>query len=185
MYSYDEHGNRILTEQYGLHNVSFWRFNTEKYEYMDLNYSNLINIDFWKIFGNEQDLTGYQPKNLVSKSYFNGYQYYGATSLEYINKEYFYSYVSGKQVLVGGINDRQNSDFKVFPNPTSGHVTFTWKTGYGKLNLKVFQLTGTCVMNRVINRNETINIEQLPKGIYLYMLFYHKKKLNSREIVIE
>lgn len=76
-------------------------------------------------------------------------------------------------------------DIQVFPNPAINQVTFTWETGYNQLNLKIFQLTGACVTDKVIKSNETVHLGKIPKGIYLYELLDKKQILKTGKIIIQ
>jgi hypothetical protein len=176
LYFYDSTGNRIRTERYGNYsNVNNWSlFDANEYNYLDLNYDDLVDLHLSLLMtSNEHDLIGYRPKNLISSSIKNGKKL-----------EYFYSSVI-IDPSVTEINDRQYSDFSVYPNPATNQVTFTWNNNFEKLNLKIYQVTGACVIDREITSNESVTLEGIPKGMYIYKLsdgIHHDK---SGKLVIE
>jgi hypothetical protein len=98
---------------------------------VDLNLSLLRNTGDWS----NLDQVEYCPKNLIStitEKIENG----STGSLPKFQKSvYYYS-----PLLSTGIPDKTISDVRIFPNPASDHVTFTWQAGYPRLNLKIFNL---------------------------------------------
>jgi hypothetical protein len=76
-------------------------------------------------------------------------------------------------------------DFKVYPNPATDKITFTWNQNYNRLNLKLFQVTGTCVMDREISSQENIPVKDLQNGIYLYKLSNINQVVKSGKLVIQ
>jgi uncharacterized protein YceK len=76
-------------------------------------------------------------------------------------------------------------EWKLYPNPATNQVTFVWSQKYELLNLKLYQINGNCVLHREIFSNETVSLENLPKGVYLYKLSDRKLILNTGKLVIE
>jgi hypothetical protein len=132
------------------------------------------------------DAVEYCPEKLLSTvDYKLDYSAYQMNTPKIQKSEYFYSSVIYDPKSITDINERQDSEFAVFPNPASDQVTFAWKTGYNRLNLKIFLVTGACVTDRDISSNETINLKKLPKGIYIYQLIDNKQTLKSGKLVIQ
>ena len=66
-----------------------------------------------------------------------------------------------------GIVEFANNDFKVYPNPASDFINITSELN-GEAEVNIFDMTGRCVKNVVINdmNNATINISDIEKGVY-------------------
>lgn len=96
-----------------------------------------------------------------------------------------FCYSSNKKGTVTGIEKAKEFDVEVFPNPASDHITFNWKQGSGRLTLKLFQITGSAVMDKNISKNEVVSLKRLPSGIYFYKLFDRNEILNSGKFVIK
>lgn len=177
LYFYDSVGNRIRVERYGNYiYVNNWSLHdADKYYYSDLSYNELVDLHFSLLMtSNEPDLVGYCPKNLISSCLKNDKKY-----------EYFYSQVIYDPRSVTEINERQKPEFSVYPNPATDHVTFTWKASHDQLNLKVFGLTGTCVIDKYIQPNKPVKLDRLTSGIYLYKLADEQNTLKSGKLVIQ
>lgn len=176
LYYYDSVGNRIRVERYGnyinLNNWSLYDANT--YSYSDLSYNDLVDLNISLLMtSNEPDLIGYQPKNLISSSNKNGKKY-----------DYYYSSIVEKQGPLTGIQNIKNAKITVFPNPATDQVTFTWNASYDQLYLKIFGLTGACVIDMEIQSNEPVQLNKLTSGVYLYKLADKENILQSGKLVI-
>ncbi len=66
-----------------------------------------------------------------------------------------------------GIVESANNTFKVYPNPASDYIYITSEIN-GEAEVNIFDMTGRCVKNVVINNmsNATINISDIEEGIY-------------------
>jgi YD repeat-containing protein len=192
-YEYDANGNRVKskreysTKDWNSEILTLLEKSSEIYSYLDINSSNLVDLNLSLLDqGNELDAVEYCPEKLLSTvDYMLDYSAYPMNTPKIQKSDYFYSSVIYDPKSVTEINERQDSEFAVFPNPASDQVTFTWKTAYNRLNLKIFQLTGSCVTNMEISSNETINLEKLPKGIYIFKLIDNKHTLKSGKLVIQ
>ena len=71
----------------------------------------------------------------------------------------------------------------VSPNPSAG--LFTISTSIEKATVKVFDLKGTCVMEKKVNNNQfTIDMSGQPKGVYL-LLLENGMVREEKKIVVE
>lgn len=84
-----------------------------------------------------------------------------------------------------GINDVQESGVSVYPIPASETITFNWEDTYTHLSLELYDLAGKRVISRSIDKNESIGIEQLSEGIYLYKLINNNTLIYSGKISIK
>lgn len=183
LFFYSDEGNRTKRELY------YWSkdwqhldddfilrdHSSEEYTYLNLDKNDLVALNLSVLNQtNELDEVEYHPKNLISTILKEGEKH-----------EYFYSSIQDKQGLLTGIHDIQNSDFNVFPNPATNQVTFTWNTSGDQLNLKIFQLTGACVIDKEIFSNEKVELNKLKSGVYLYKLADRHHVLKSGKLVIQ
>jgi hypothetical protein len=119
----------------------------------------------------------FKSTKLISKiAHYNGTTFIG-------NTEYYYSPVTKGGTT--GVDKLNIADFKVYPNPASDQITFSWNSNYNRLNLKIFQVTGACVMDREISSGENIPIKNLQNGIYLYKLSNGNQVVKSGKLIIE
>jgi hypothetical protein len=81
--------------------------------------------------------------------------------------------------------NRNNEELSVFPNPATDQVTFSWNENSGMLNLKMFQPNGTCVIDKEISSNETVDVSDLSKGIYFYRLSNKNEIVKTGKLVVE
>ncbi len=81
-----------------------------------------------------------------------------------------------------GIEDMQRAPISVFPNPASETVTFSWDEGYTHLDLEIYDLTGKQIVSRTIEQNETIRVDDLSSGLYLYKLSNNNHLIDAGKI---
>ncbi|WP_205503806.1 endonuclease [Rufibacter psychrotolerans] len=87
---------------------------------------------------------------------------------------------------VTGISKELEEQFSLFPNPTTGTVTVKAPAGLRLQEATVFSALGQLVATRkVTNAHQpvTINLQQLPKGIYFIQLKTDKGTLVRRVVV--
>jgi len=97
--------------------------------------------------------------------------------------EYFYSSITKERITA--VENLNEVAINVFPNPASGQVTFTWKTSNNQLNLRVFGLTGACMLNKYIQSNEPVQLNNLTSGVYLYKLADKENVIKSGKLIIQ
>ncbi len=68
------------------------------------------------------------------------------------------------------IEDVLDNPISVFPNPASEMITINWGEKYSSLSLELYDLTGKQVISRSIENNETVRVDNLSRGMYLYKL---------------
>jgi hypothetical protein len=84
-----------------------------------------------------------------------------------------------------GTEEELESVIRIFPVPASETITFSWDDRYSSLSLEVYDLTGKGVISRSIHSNETIGMDQLPSGIYMYKLSDRNELIQSGKLSIE
>jgi len=137
--------------------------NTWKSEWAFNKNFTILNIyaPYW-FMADVADLT-FMHMPVSETGYFNNN---GTWDLNYRQTAY-YSDFDGGSSSVEGVHQIPVS---VFPNPASETVTFNWDEKYTRLNLELYDLTGKRVISRSIENNETIRVDDLSRGMYLYKL---------------
>ena len=186
---YNMDGNRVKSELYYWFQFSvpgslkLIEYSKEEFDYLDVNYTDLVNLPLSPLKFNttELDEIDYYPEKLISTITKTKLNYtLSGDSLDYQKSVYYYS-----ELPITAINDKTIPDFSIFPNPASGHVTFSWQAGYDRLNLKIFQVSGACILDREISSRETVRLSRMPKGIYLYKLYGKNQLLKTGKLVFE
>jgi hypothetical protein len=192
-FKYDTDGKRLKSEkEYSTKQLYENEFtlqekSTETYTYLDINHDNLVKLNLSLLdIDNELDDVEYIPDKLISTVNYNLEYSLRETGKPKIQKsEYFYSLVPVAQPLISGLDNKLNGTIIVYPNPATNQVTFAWDTRYDRLNLKIYNLTGTCFLDREISSNEIISLKNISKGVYIYKLSDHKQMLKTGKLVIE
>jgi hypothetical protein len=73
---------------------------------------------------------------------------------------------NGLDCSTAGVEDQNQLDISIFPNPTSDIVYI--EGNYSQLKVVVYDILGKQVMNKPITNN--IDVSQLEKGIYILQL---------------
>ncbi len=144
---------------------SEWTFN-KNFTILDLYVpywftADLADLTFWHMPVSE---TGYFNNN-------------GTWDLNYRQTAY-YSDFGGST----SIEDVLETPVSVFPNPASETVTFNWDEKYTRLNLEIYDLTGKRLISRSIDNNETISVDDLSRGMYLYKLTENNDLIHAGKI---
>ncbi len=195
-YFYDNDGDKIKSNHYTEIN-SAWvlSISSKEYTYIDLKYADLINNQIPGLNMNNPNEFGslafvtdisnaafFEPIELKVNKLISEVAFYNdSTLIEKTN--YYYSPVTKGGTT--GVNKLNIADINVYPNPASDKITFTWNQNYNKLNLKIFQVTGACVMDREITSQENVSVKSLPKGMYLYKLSNGSQVVKSGKLIIE
>lgn len=81
-----------------------------------------------------------------------------------------------------GIEDiTNNKNVRIFPNPSNGNLNLQIEDFDQTFNLEVLELSGKTVMTKVISSaNSTLNISELPNGIYFLTLSNSNSRMNFK-----
>lgn len=212
VYTYNEANKLIMKEAWEFDLTQFMMVRTWQYEYTWDSDGNLIeqvdrSWDGGVVKDTEEWLNALKSEWTFNKNYtiFDLFvPYWFLQSLEDINfvhmpvSELAYKYVDGDWAFdyrqtayysdfggSTGIVEGQESAVRIFPVPASETLTFSWDDRYGNLNLELYDLTGKSVISRSINSNESIGIDHLTGGIYLYKLSDRTTLVQSGKLSIE
>ncbi|MFC2151738.1 choice-of-anchor Q domain-containing protein [Bacteroidota bacterium] len=82
-----------------------------------------------------------------------------------------------------GIIANPNISFNIFPNPTSGLVSIQLQENYSEFKLRIVDINGKVILiNDHFNNQESLNLGDLPPGIYHIIVEYDKQVLTKRLI---
>ncbi len=83
--------------------------------------------------------------------------------------------------IIDGVNNLSvNQKLRLYPNPTTNSVEIIGV--YGVVNLKIFSSRGILLMNKRIDANQNIELNNYPKGIY-HIIIEQDKLFYSRSII--
>ena len=86
---------------------------------------------------------------------------------------------------VTGSSHIEAENISLYPNPAREQVTITWGGKYERLNLKLYHVTGACVLEREFSSGAIISLGNLQKGIYIYRLSDENHPVRSGKLVIQ
>lgn len=83
-----------------------------------------------------------------------------------------------------GIEDKEESSLNIFPVPASETLTIHWDDSFSKLRFELYDLTGKKVISRLVDNNETLGVNHLAGGMYLYKLSNNNHLIFSGKVSI-
>jgi hypothetical protein len=72
-----------------------------------------------------------------------------------------------------------------YPNPSNEIVYFTWPESKVELNLTIFNLQGQQILNKIVTKNNPVNIKSLNKGMYFYRLSDKVEAVYSGKLIVK
>ena len=108
------------------------------------------------------------------------------------NNDYFFanipSYGIWKRHLSinpSNIAEKQQTDnFHFYPNPSDDYISFTWTDNISKMTLTIFNTNGVKMLNKIITKNEAINISDLKKGLYYFNIYDDTNKIYQTDKIL-
>ncbi|MFT5973167.1 MAG: hypothetical protein ACI9A8_001937 [Cryomorphaceae bacterium] len=91
-----------------------------------------------------------------------------------------FRYLSNQSAL--NSTEISDSDFKIYPNPTSSNLKISVPSGFEGV-FRILDLTGREVSAGRLGAAASIDISELPEGIYLVSVYGSKTVLTKRLIV--
>lgn len=79
------------------------------------------------------------------------------------------------------INDLNNANVKIFPNPASDYITVS--SDYDNFDVEISDVTGRIILSKHVDNNSRIDISNIPAGIYNVSIISDKQKSTSKIIV--
>lgn len=81
-----------------------------------------------------------------------------------------------------GISENTIRDFKIYPNPASNHVTITTSENYKTITFELYSIDGKKLIERQINSYESVSMEALSSGLYIYNITADGKRQTGKII---
>jgi len=144
-----------------------WTFNK------DFTISDLF-VPYWFLFDDSNITFVHMP---VSETY---YIYLGEAWVMDSRQSAYYSDFGSST----GIEDIEETSLKIFPVPASESLTVNWDESFPNLRFELYDLTGKRVILRTIDNNETIGVNHLSGGMYLYKLSNNDHLIYSGKVSI-
>lgn len=175
--NYDTNGNNILKINY------LWEGNAGQftpYSKYELVYNYTYGIDelilpyIYYVF--EMNL----HYNMLTNKY--GY-YYDQDAMLWVEDDLDIYYFS--EVDFDAINEQTVTDIKLYPNPSNGLLTISWENNYSEMNLEIFDVMGSVIINKQIINNSTISLDYLAKGMYFYRMVDSNNELYKGKLILK
>ncbi len=90
---------------------------------------------------------------------------------------------SSKRIGQTTDNLAQSTDINVYPNPANTAV-YVNANNYETLVLKLYDVMGHLVIDKVLASKEKIDIQNLSNGIYIYKLYHNEQELKVGKLII-
>jgi len=85
-------------------------------------------------------------------------------------------------------NEKNNFNFKLYPNPNNGNITLEYSLKENETGMfNLYNITGTLICSHPLQKNNPklfINNDELEAGIYLYDVSINNKKIKTNKMVI-
>lgn len=122
-------------------------------------------ISFGKIYSKNGNANFNQTYNTTLKAQ-HGFIYF---RLKQVDNDGRFTY---SKIIKQDCNYSIDDDIKVYPNPASDILNIDWNKITGNKNLQIYNSIGQVVyVSNEINDKSTIDIKDLPQGVYLIKLF--------------
>lgn len=92
-------------------------------------------------------------------------------------------FISSKRLAQPNNNVVQSTDINVYPNPANT-VIFVNAKNYDTVVLKLYDVMGHLVIDKIIANNEKLDINNLSNGIYIYKLYANDVELKVGKLII-
>lgn len=89
------------------------------------------------------------------------------------------------EINTQGIESEKEFKLRVFPNPASDYVIFSWNGPNPNLDLRIINLNGQIFTSEIITNNSPVSISELRPGLYLYILEDNRKLIGKGKISIQ
>jgi hypothetical protein len=180
-YSYNANGDIIKSKYFSGTNSDWLKSGYKEYNYCELNCADIINAPNPCTFYSEGLECGLKNLKKANKAVSVSALCHDGALTE--NTQYYYSPLTKGGTT--GVNKLNIADINVYPNPATDKITFTWNGDYSQFNLRICQVTGACVIDKEISSNETVDVSDLSKGIYLFRLTNNKEIVKTGKLVVE
>lgn len=89
------------------------------------------------------------------------------------------------QDCFAGIEDKEDIEFSVYPNPASTTFNVDIKTNDNNAQLRIFNLLGEEVERTyLVNGVNTVSVEGMPNGVYFYSIYQNGNVVETKKLVV-
>lgn len=96
-----------------------------------------------------------------------------------VEEEYTFHYSGFTPV---GIHENMIRDLKIYPNPVCGNVTISMEENYKIITFELYSIDGKKFLEKQISPNESVSMEGLSSGLYIYNITADGKKQSGKII---
>ncbi len=128
-----------------------------------------------------QSVAVYDTTNIFAAGYFGNYLHIGNEELSSTNKHGFIAMFDTDISGIKEVYKRNNNEFDIYPNPSTGLVTINCKSGIFD-KIEIINVTGQKVHSvNITSKNIQIDLSNLAKGLYFVKIkgenYYKTEKL--------
>ncbi|WP_159519942.1 T9SS type A sorting domain-containing protein [Sunxiuqinia indica] len=98
-------------------------------------------------------------------------------------RETVFYYSAIESDLPTSLNNISNISAEIYPNPASQFIAINFPDSYHKVWLELFDLYGTKILSKAVNKSEKINISNLNCGLYIYSIWVDEQKTVGKLII--
>ncbi|MCU4165652.1 T9SS type A sorting domain-containing protein [Carboxylicivirga caseinilyticus] len=170
----DINGNNSVVWDYSNEQPGFdYKNSVFEYDY-DIS-SDAILVPYY--FRNSESL--YYHHKIIDNNLFKKEE--GSTEMEQYRKiKYYYSDTNSSTDL----NEAENIDFNVYPNPASDFITIECEESVHTYQIEIYNLAGKKILHRNLTSGyERIDVSQLTKGIYFYLIYSNSKRQSGKVLI--
>jgi len=104
---------------------------------------------------------------------------HSSSSLDYV-KRYYYS-----TVTITTIQENETITLLFYPNPTTDFLNINANISNNRTLIEMFDMTGRQVLNKYIENNTIIPVNDFQKGLYLVRISEGNKIVHTEKIQIQ
>lgn len=116
---------------------------------------------------------------------------YKETKQEYILSDESLEYLNGaanEKSTENEIEEESKIVLSVYPNPANTFFTITLNENISsdeKITVELFNLNGQCCYSEIVNIGATIDVSDLPKGVYVIRAISSEKNMHYSKILVK
>lgn len=149
----------------------------EVYTYGNLNFSDITFPYLAQLFGNNDEFGGTFNKAPAES---NTFEKIDGNWKNTVRTTFYYSGGPSTNVI-----SQELTRIYMYPNPASDRISFSWTDNTDQLNLRIYSVTGTNVIDRTIYSNNPVSVTHLKQGVYLIQLNNGTKEVYSGKLLIK
>lgn len=77
------------------------------------------------------------------------------------------------------------NDFRIYPNPVTDIVTLGNIDAFGKINVRIYDISGKLMINQNLDEKKTIDLSHLESGVYFMNVLDESNKIITTKKLIK